>query len=150
MSRKIWAGEATLEQYTKSSYTIEDGSGCWVWSKALANGYGLVSHNGRTTTAHRVFFEKHVRPLAEGEIVHHMCGNKACVNPEHLCATDQKHHRFTHAGTDGGPLRLFHLRVTEEEKERVEEECEKQGCSQSQLLRIALRRYLKQLEREDL
>lgn len=62
-------------------------SGCLLWTGACNDdGYPYVSVGGRMTGAHRVVYEALVGPLARGEPVHHRCGNRRCVLPEHLQA----------------------------------------------------------------
>ena len=54
---------------------------CWVWRGYVgAHGYG---HTG-TKLAHRYFYEKYVGPIPTGLVLHHACGLKTCVNPDHL------------------------------------------------------------------
>ncbi len=65
-------------------------SGCWVWQrKRNRNGYGIVWHRGTRRLAHRVAYEIHLGPIPETAVLHHVCGNRACVNPAHL---EEKQH----------------------------------------------------------
>jgi hypothetical protein len=66
-----------------------EGTSCLEWPYGTTtNGYGHVSWNGRTTTAHRVVLELTVGPASvEGmEAAHEpiLCHNRLCVNPAHL------------------------------------------------------------------
>lgn len=74
--------------------SVQDGNGCWVWQgNKTPQGYGWVSHRGRSFRAHRLSFE-----LFRGEIPHpsqlvldHLCRNRACCNPDHLeCVTNRE------------------------------------------------------------
>ena len=58
---------------------------CWLWQKALSQGYGVVTlPGGGSTKAHRAAYELHVGPIPSGLELDHLCRNKACVNPAHL------------------------------------------------------------------
>lgn len=63
-------------------------SGCWEWSAAKTNGYGVVSRGGRLQRAHRVVYEILVGPIPSAHELDHVaalgCTTRACVNPDHL------------------------------------------------------------------
>lgn len=67
------------------SYVVNTESGCWEWvgSKKTA-GYGQIRFRRKNANAHRVSYETHVGPIADGLTIDHLCQNKSCVNPEHL------------------------------------------------------------------
>jgi hypothetical protein len=74
-----------------------DDSGCWLWSGATTNGYGVIQEGGRQQRAHRVMYEQLVAPIPEGDDLHHTCGKRRCVNPEHLIPLSRSRHKSAHA-----------------------------------------------------
>lgn len=65
---------------------------CWEWqgSRSRKN-YGLFfmpgrGRNGGKDYAHRVAYVLSTGPIADGEIIMHICDNPPCCNPSHLVA----------------------------------------------------------------
>lgn len=61
--------------------------GCWLWTGAVAGQYGTFQCDGVQMPAHRaalILLRKAVLPTGHGMHVDHLCGNKLCVNPNHL------------------------------------------------------------------
>lgn len=56
------------------------------------NGYGLVYRNKRRLYAHRVAWEDANGPIPAGMHIHHTCGNKLCVNVDHLMVVHPTEH----------------------------------------------------------
>ena len=81
---------------------------CWEWTGSLQSaGYGHIWVGGdkHSSLAHRVSYELHVGPIPDGLEIDHLCGNKKCVNPEHLEAMSRAEHARLHdnlAGQKGG------------------------------------------------
>ena len=64
-------------------------SGCWLWRGQISNsGYGRIMLSGpegpRMESAHRASYRAFVGPIPEGGLIRQTCGNRLCVNPEHL------------------------------------------------------------------
>lgn len=64
---------------------------CWEWTAFRdVNGYGRFGVGSRTAgtarvmQAHRWAWEHLVGPVPPGLELDHLCGNKGCVNPDHL------------------------------------------------------------------
>jgi hypothetical protein len=76
---------------------VEKTENCWFWKGSHRGaGYGSVIRNGRQIYAHRYSFEQSVGLIPEGCHIHHRCGNKLCVRPDHLeLVTANEHWRIT-------------------------------------------------------
>jgi hypothetical protein len=78
----------------KTHYVEEDrgyATPCWVWQLRVTSannrstgGYGKMRAKGREMLAHRYYYEQAKGPIPEGMQIDHLCGVRACVNPDHL------------------------------------------------------------------
>jgi hypothetical protein len=61
-------------------------SECVIGSRIGKNGYARYpgGRRGVQLYAHRVEYERAYGSIPDGYHVHHVCGTKACINPEHL------------------------------------------------------------------
>jgi len=72
---------------------IDASTGCWIWTGRInEGGYGAVSVGKSGKKAHRVSYERAKGPIPEGMHIHHLCHNKACINPDHLEAVSPRDH----------------------------------------------------------
>lgn len=69
---------------------------CWIWNGALHRGYGKIVVRGKRRKAHVIAYETFVGPVPAGFDVHHLCEQKACVNPMHLVALSHGDHAKLH------------------------------------------------------
>src|SRR3954470_23229007 len=67
-------------------------SGCWEWTGAKSDGYGLFSTSGAKGSmgAHRWIYESVMGPVAADLEIDHLCRNRACVNLAHLEAVTRQ------------------------------------------------------------
>jgi hypothetical protein len=71
---------------------------CWEWQGVVNNaGYGLIRVDEEVgmATVHRVVMVEHNKKMNYGDKVEvlHNCGNKNCVNPDHLICGDIRDRR---------------------------------------------------------
>lgn len=69
---------------------VEDANGCWIWQRSFNGDYGAKWNGTGMALAHRVYYERHKGPIPQGLHIDHLCGVKACVNPDHLEAVTQR------------------------------------------------------------
>ena len=75
----------TTESRFKDKFII-DGDNCWLWGAATdKHGYGRFQYDRKYIAAHRYAWLIRTGPIKDGMLVLHKCGNKLCVNPDHLC-----------------------------------------------------------------
>lgn len=58
---------------------------CWEWTANQdKDGYGMFFLRRRNRRAHRVSYYAYKGEIPKGFVVHHICKNRRCVNPNHL------------------------------------------------------------------
>jgi len=78
------------QQNLRNMTTLDNDSGCWIWKGQISNsGYGRVMErqdDQRTTmvSAQSASYRAFIGPVPEGNLVKQSCGNRLCINPEHL------------------------------------------------------------------
>ena len=67
----------------KSKINVDTGCIEWLGSKS-AGGYGKLTVNNKTISAHRTAFEDYYGTNIVGKVIMHNCDNPSCINPIHL------------------------------------------------------------------
>lgn len=90
---------------------------CWPWKRALTNGYGRFSVDGRMATASRVAYELTHGPLGAAE-TRHTCDNPPCVNPAHLIPGTHAQNMADMAARERSPRRKLTARQVRDIRRR--------------------------------
>lgn len=97
------------DMYARSTLILA--TGCWIWRGHISDGYGKVSmgRGQHQAQAHRLAVELVAGPIPAGCVVHHTCGNRACVSINHLEVMTASHHSLLHnLGADVETCRKGH------------------------------------------
>jgi len=88
-----------LYKSIRDRYFIDQKSGCWNWKGYTNYGYAHGSIFGKNGRIHRIFFEHYKEKVPPKKLLHHICHNKRCINPEHLEAVSDLEHQARHPRT---------------------------------------------------
>jgi hypothetical protein len=78
---------ADLRAWFTTRHEVDAASGCWNWTGATyPNGYGNTKIPGtrKFCMAHRLAYRIFRGEVSDSLVLDHLCGNRACVNPDHL------------------------------------------------------------------
>ena len=105
--RRTWVRGHSSRRHVDGHIVTDRGhdTPCWTWQGSKTpNGYGVLTDNGRRTTAHRVYYEREHGPIPVGLHLDHLCRQHDCVNPGHLepvpCAVNIRRGRSTSLTAD--------------------------------------------------
>lgn len=78
---------------------LDNVNDCWIWKKArITDGYGQSSYKHKGYRAHRIAWILTNGEIPEGCVIHHVCNNPPCCNPNHLkCGTQTENIQARHA-----------------------------------------------------
>jgi hypothetical protein len=88
----VWEVESVAKFICRNASRFGE---CWIWTgrkKGGARGYGhigMVVDGVKYNGAHRVVYAIERGPIPEGMVLDHLCGDRRCVNPDHLEAVTQ-------------------------------------------------------------
>lgn len=92
IDRDEWGEILTKKMQNGDIEKTEDG--CYLWKRSKhKDGYATMMRRGRRYLLHRIVFELYspkVEMLFPGQFVHHTCGNKHCLNHEHMKITHSR------------------------------------------------------------
>ena len=75
----------TLRAKLDDKVKVRSKNECWPWAGAvLPYGYGVISHNGKMLSAHRVAYKLKHGKLPMTKKVLRSCLNSLCCNPRHM------------------------------------------------------------------
>lgn len=79
-----------LRQQLSASAVRDQDSGCWKWTGQISNsGHGRImlkqgDSDNRIVSAEFASYQAFVGPIPDGMTVRQTCGNRLCINPDHL------------------------------------------------------------------
>lgn len=70
--------------------------GCWEITSGWTSGDGYAKMQvcGRGFVVHKLTYVLCVGPVAAGNVIHHLCNNRACCNPFHLVETSIRYNVY--------------------------------------------------------
>lgn len=75
----------TIAKILDGCERYETTGSCWTRLHGVrSDGYGGISYKSKPELVHRIIYEALVGPIPEGLMLHHVCRNRACCNPQHL------------------------------------------------------------------
>lgn len=91
----------TLPERIRAKITPDPDTECWIWTGAWERrtGYGRTGPTNDRVPAHRYTYTALVGPITGDNHIHHMCGVRRCVNPEHLVQLAPAEHYRIHGGS---------------------------------------------------
>lgn len=77
---------ASIRERLESKIGGTNELGCWLVKKVGAQGYGVMSYQGKPDTLHRISYRVFKGEIPPGLEIDHQCRNRSCINPDHLKA----------------------------------------------------------------
>lgn len=100
------APEARFWAYTRA---IPDG--CWEWQGSLdQEGYARFQVGQKIVKAYRWSYEQFVGPVPDGQVLDHLCRNRACVRPDHLEPVENRENILRGVGVTARNARKTHCK----------------------------------------
>ena len=81
---------------------------CWIWTASNQHGYGYFGIEGKLMRVHRLVYETMVGPIPNELVLHHLCNNTLCVNPEHLEPVTQRENVLFGKGVTSNNFKKTH------------------------------------------
>lgn len=72
MKPNIFTKESWMDQLGEW-FVAEPNTGCWLWLRGTAFGYGQISVGGKNAFAHRLSYELLRGPIPAGLTIDHLC-----------------------------------------------------------------------------
>lgn len=88
----------TIENRLLCRANILPGDDCIYWVGSSRGRYGIIYHNGKYNSTHRVMYKLAHGDIPHGMVVHHTCHHSNCINPSHLELSGHKEHTLGHDG----------------------------------------------------
>ena len=88
---------------------VDPVKGCWLWTGSLNNG-GYGNMPDRKGMAHREAYKLWKGEIPEKAQIHHRCGVKRCVCPDHLVAVTRNVNQWLNRAERHGAMSWEHLR----------------------------------------
>jgi hypothetical protein len=78
--------------------SVIPGDSCIYWKGRIDRlGYPRITYKGKEAYVHKVLYENCYGSVKRGYDVHHVCGNKGCVNLAHLRVVSHSDHMINHS-----------------------------------------------------
>lgn len=97
----VETGVIVIKEPLKLEY-LDNGCLIPVNRKLNEDGYFAVTKDGKRIQYHKLLYQERYGELPKGYALHHLCGNRACCNLEHLIVLSNADHARLHNWTKYG------------------------------------------------
>lgn len=80
----------SIKERLLAKINVNEETQCWEWTGMVNNHFGRIKIDGKPKSAHILSYNLFVGEIPEGHYLKQVCGDRLCVNPEHLTPSKKR------------------------------------------------------------